>query len=231
MAEDCGGLVAGLSVFFYLLGVATATLVLVLLPSIHRRLISLFDRCCRRNTPSTAVDNGAIKPQGNNYAEIDPNLTRTWMRSPEHNKKVVVDLRPLNNPGSAEEARYSYAREPKAYENVAMKQEALKRFSCHTYCIVEPGGSKRLPVRLIDTLKPEAVSSDPQHVYFVLEPGSNKVTPVNVSEDRGTLQTSPDHIYFVLEPGHVQETEEAEPYAVNDLNEDHAYFILEKQGN
>ena len=113
-----------------------------------------------------------------------------------------------------------------AYEDLDTRG---KRFSNHTYSIVEPGSQTRLQVKMVDKIQ-KTVSSDASHIYFVLEPGSNKVLPVfqNTVEGKSRLEMKEDHTYFVLQP--IEEsgnTQSAIPYAVNDV-EDHAYFVLEK---
>lgn len=115
-------------------------------------------------------------------------------------------------------------RKTDAYEDL----DTEERLSA--YCIIEPGTSKRLQVKMVDKTR-QALSCDASHIYFVLEPGSNKVTPIfqNIANGSGSLQMDSEHTYFVLEATAEEELPFVEAYAINDISTEPLYFVLEKQ--
>ena len=90
------------------------------------------------------------------------------------------------------------------------------------YYILEPSTYKRLPVRPYSCN--DSLNDDKNNVYFILEPNTNNVKPTFEKPSDDSF-----HTYFVLEPHLLSdESFDAGAYAVSDLNNLQAYFMLEK---
>lgn len=235
----------------FLLGFVTASLILVMVPELYRKL--QFLKCCGSSQKSILhkeerCSDSMEVTRSNDYSEIDEKET---FDSPEQmaanrtssNKETrqryeqcsvgkqthkYSDLDDKTSGKNTDKKTTNHSYEPFAPGNLTKKQDTIEN---HDYFILEPGSDKRLPVKQLEC-KTETLERDPGHVYFILEPGTNRVKPVSQyfadNEARNSNYQETGHTYFVLEP--MTETNESETlaYAVNDVATNPSYFILEK---
>ncbi|KAL4222114.1 hypothetical protein ACF0H5_018154 [Mactra antiquata] len=239
-APAVAGISSAMIILGILLGILLSAYFLGKFPNCYRTLL----RCINPSAEASDVlvvgdysSNGRTRTSVDPYTEINENNTRNIVGPQGSNLDAVTFSRRQGYDQCnivKPQQKYSIIDGPSgcqsqnSYEPVSVRREELNenfsRTSCPVYHILEPGSNKRLPVRPLqfDML-------EEGHIYFKLEPGSNRAVQIPktvINVHYGSRDFTMDNIY-VLAADKISECE-AEPYAVNDINEGPMYYTLEK---